>query len=176
MSIVCGGESGASKKNLVLHEKLGSKQGLRRSAKKLHAEGTRKRDQLNREKGSRGTSSLFVCPLQGAGTASLLGFGATPQLFLVQPTQKENSSAAALVAGSEASLRSNFARPQTRPPAALSNNRAVSRQMGATTPYATRRNLLFIPQNRSFLIANYPGGVPCPPSIFSPCCSCLSCC
>ena len=91
-------------------------------------------------------------------------------------TQKENSSVAALVAGSEASLRSNFARPQTRPQAALSNNRAVSRQMGATAPYATRRNLLFIPQNRSFLIANYPGGVPCPPNIFSPCCSCLSCC
>ena len=116
------------------------------------------------------------CPLQDAGTASLLGFGATPQLFLVQPTQKENSSRAALVAGSEASLRSNFARPQTRPQAALSNNRAVSRQMGATTPYAARRNLLFIPQNRSFLIANYPGGVPCPPNAFFPCCSCLSCC
>ncbi len=59
---------------------------------------------------------------------------------------------AALVAGSEASLRSNFARPQTRPQAALSNNRAVSRQMGATTPYATRRNLLFIHQNCSFFI------------------------
>ena len=59
-------------------------------------------------------------PLQGAGTASLLGFGATPQLFLVQPTQKENSSGATLVAGSEASLRSNFARPQTRLQAAFS--------------------------------------------------------
>ncbi len=95
------------------------------------------------------------------------GLGQRPNCF-VQPTQKENSSAAALVAGSEASLRSNFARPQTRPPAALSNNRAVSRQMGATAPYATRRNLLFIHQNRSFLIADYPGGVPCPPSIFPP--------
>ena len=72
------------------------------------------------------------CPLQGAGTASLLGFGATPQLFLVQPTQKENSSGAALVAGSEASLRSNFARPQTRPPISITHNLHIVAPMGAT--------------------------------------------
>ena len=37
-----------------------------------------------------------------------------------------------LVAGSEASLRSNFARPQARPQAALSPTCTLSRQMGAT--------------------------------------------
>ena len=39
---------------------------------------------------------------------------------------------AALVAGSAASLRSNFARPQTRPQPALSTYSTLSRQMGAT--------------------------------------------
>ena len=43
---------------------------------------------------------------------------------------------AALVAGSEASLRSNFARPQTRPQVTLPTLSALSRQMGATDPYA----------------------------------------
>ena len=41
-----------------------------------------------------GTSSLFVCPLQGQGTASLVGFGATPQLFRVKPTQRKKSTKA----------------------------------------------------------------------------------
>ena len=49
-----------------------------------------KRNQAGaQKKGQGGTSSLFVCPLQGAGAAPLLGFGATPQLFLVKPIQKE---------------------------------------------------------------------------------------
>ena len=52
--------------------------------KKQHAEGVWKSDQLNREKGSRGN-----CPLQGRGTASLVGFGATPQLFFGRSIQKE---------------------------------------------------------------------------------------
>ena len=39
---------------------------------------------------------------------------------------------AALVAGSAASLRSNFARPQTRPQAAFPTTCTLSRQMGAT--------------------------------------------
>ena len=39
-----------------------------------------------------GTSSLFISPLQGQGTASLVGFGATPQLFLVKPTQRKKTS------------------------------------------------------------------------------------
>ena len=39
----------------------------------------------SREKGSRGN-----CPLQGQGTASLVGFGATPQPFRGRPAQREN--------------------------------------------------------------------------------------
>ena len=51
------------------------------------------------------------CPLQGAGTASLLGFGATPQLFLVKSIQKEKSTRCR----QRSVPASNFARPQTRP-------------------------------------------------------------
>ena len=40
-------------------------------------------------------------PLQGQGTASLVGFGATPQLFLVKSIQREQPTKGA---GSEASL------------------------------------------------------------------------
>ena len=59
-----------------------------------------------------GTSSLFVCPLQGQGTASLVGFGATPQLFRVKPTQRKKSTRCR----QRSVPASNFARPQTRPP------------------------------------------------------------
>ena len=59
---------------------------------------------------------------------------------------------AALVAGSEASLRSNFARPQTRPQVTLHTLSALSRQMGATDPYAASQNLPFILPNCSLLI------------------------
>ena len=51
------------------------------------------------------------CPLQGAGTASLLGFGATPQLFLVKSIQKEKSTKCR----QRSVPASNFARPQPRP-------------------------------------------------------------
>ena len=44
----------------------GSKQGLRRSTKKQHAEGAGERDQLNREKGSRGDFVPFRLPLAGS--------------------------------------------------------------------------------------------------------------
>ena len=36
-----------------------------------------------------GTSSLFVCPLQGQGTASLVGLVATPQLLVRRPTPRK---------------------------------------------------------------------------------------
>ena len=51
------------------------------------------------------------CPLQGAGTASLLGFGATPQLFRVKSTQRKKSTRCR----QRSVPASNFARPQTRP-------------------------------------------------------------
>ena len=53
-------------------------------------------DQRNRAKGSRGN-----CPLQGQGTASLVGFGATPQLLVGRSTQRKKSTKGA---GSKASL------------------------------------------------------------------------
>ena len=67
------------------------------------------------KRGQGGTSSLFVCPLQGQGTASLVGFGATPQLFRVKPTQRKKSTRRR----QRSVPASNFARPQTRPQAAL---------------------------------------------------------
>ena len=67
-------------------------------------------------------------PLQGQGTASLVGFGATPQLFRVKPTQRKKSTRRR----QRSVPASNFARPQTRPQLALPINSTVSRQMGAT--------------------------------------------
>ena len=52
------------------------------------------------------------CPLQGQGTASLVGVGATPQLFRVKPTQRTKSTRCR----QRSVPASNFARPQTRPP------------------------------------------------------------
>ena len=71
-----------------------------------HAEEVRKSDQLNRAEGSRGDS-----PLQGQGTASLVGFGATPQLFRVKPTQRKKSTRRR----QRSVPASNFALPQERP-------------------------------------------------------------
>ncbi len=75
--------------------------------KKQHAEGVWKSDQLNREKGSRGN-----CPLRSPEAAPLVGFGATPQLFRVKPTQRKKSTRCR----QRSVPASNFARPQTRPP------------------------------------------------------------
>ena len=67
------------------------------------------------ERGQGGTSSLFVCPLQGQGTASLVGFGATPQQFHGRPASKRTQQRRR----QRSVPASNFARPQTRPQAAL---------------------------------------------------------
>ena len=66
-----------------------------------------------------GTSSLFVCPLQGQGTASLVGFGATPQLLVGRSTQRKKSTKGA---GSEVSL-----------PATLRVRRRAPKQVLPTT-------------------------------------------
>ena len=75
-----------------------------------------------------GSQSMGVergfAPSQGQGTASLVGFGATPQLFLVKPTQRKKSTRRR----QRSVPRPNFARPQTRPQAALSSVYAVSRR------------------------------------------------
>ena len=53
------------------------------------------------KRGQGGTSSLFVCPLQCQGTASLVGFGATPPTVPCPTNPKEVANKGA---GSEASL------------------------------------------------------------------------
>ena len=68
----------------------------RGNKKPLHPRGREKRPSRATKKGSRGN-----CPLQGAGTASLLGFGATPQLFHGRPACQTCPTKGA---GSEASL------------------------------------------------------------------------
>ena len=70
-------------------KQLGIREGKGKRAEQ-HAEEVRKSDQLNRAKGVKGgTSSLFVFPLQGQGTASFVGFGATPQLFFGRPIPRK---------------------------------------------------------------------------------------
>ena len=50
------------------------------------------RSTQSREGVKGGTSSLFVYPLQSQGTASLVGFGATPQLFLGRSISRTQST------------------------------------------------------------------------------------
>ena len=77
--------------------------------------------QLNRAKGSRGGLRPFSSAPCGVQRQSLWwGLGQRPNCYTVNPTMLNALNPAALAAGSEASLRSNFARPQTRPQAALS--------------------------------------------------------
>ena len=57
-----------------------------------------------------------------------MGFGATPQLFLVKPTQRKKST----MRRQRSVPASNFALPQERPQAALPTTCTLSRQMGAT--------------------------------------------
>ena len=123
--------------------------------KKQHAEEVWKSDQLNREKGSRGN-----CPLQGQGTASLVGFGATPQLFRVKPTQRKKSTRRR----QRSVPASNFARPQTRPQAAHSTNCAVSRQMGATVLLVGKSKLVFIASREFRLCGGESGALRSPPT------------
>ena len=113
-------------------ESWGSKQGIRRSPKSCTRKEHESATNPIAKRGQGGTSSLFVCPLRSPEAAPLVGLGATPQLFHGRPVMPNALNPAALVAGSAASLRSNFARPQTRPQAALSTYSTLSRQMGAT--------------------------------------------
>ena len=80
------------------------------------------------KRGQGGTSSLFVCPLQGQGTASLVGFGATPQLFRVKPTQRKKSTRRR----QRSVPASNFALPQERPPSCSIHHLHIVAPIGAT--------------------------------------------
>ena len=68
---------------------------------------------------------MGVKPTQSRGGVKggfpLAGLGAAPQLLHRSAYSKGKIKPGSLAAGSEASLRSNFARPQTRPQAALSS-------------------------------------------------------
>ena len=99
----------------VLHGKLGGKQGLRRSTKSCTRKEHESATNSIAQRGQGGTSSLFVCPLQGQGTASLVGFGATPQQFHGRPASKRTQQRRR----QRSVPASNFARPQTRSQAAL---------------------------------------------------------
>nr|DAV78413.1 MAG TPA: hypothetical protein [Caudoviricetes sp.] len=62
---------------------------------------------------SRGRLRLFsFSPLRSPEVAPLVGFGATPQLFLVKPTPREKSTRRR----QRSVPASNFAHPQMRPP------------------------------------------------------------
>ena len=123
--------------------------------KKQHAEGVWKSDQLNREKGSRGN-----CPLRSPEAAPLVGFGATPQLFRVKPTQRKKSTRCR----QRSVPASNFARPQTRPQAADSTNCTVSRQMGATVLLVGKSKLVFIASRGFRLCGGESGALRSPPT------------
>ena len=72
-----------------------------------------KRSTQSRERGSRGGLRPFSsAPCGVKGRSSLLEFGATPQLLLVKPTQKEKSTRCR----QRSVPASNFAHPQMRPP------------------------------------------------------------
>ena len=88
----------------------------------------------SRERGQGGTSSLFVCPLRSPEAAPLVGLGATPNRCTVKPIMLNALNPAALVAGSEAFLRSNFARPQTRPPSRFPHNLHIVAPDGRDRP------------------------------------------
>ena len=53
-------------------------------------------------------------PSQGQGTASLVGFGATPQLFRVKPIQREKSSKVAAAKRPAPKLRASSDAPPSR--------------------------------------------------------------
>ena len=91
------------------------------------------------KRGQGGTSSLFVCPLQGQGTASLVGFGATPQLFRVKPTQRKKSTRRR----QRSVPASNFARPQTRPQAALAPRFREEPKNFAAGKFLSLRRILY---------------------------------
>ena len=99
-------------KKQALHGKfLGSKQGLRRSTKSCTRKEHESATNSIAKRGQGGNS-----PLQGQGTASLVGFGATPQLLVGALNSKEEVNKRRRQRSVPAS---NFARPQTRPQAAL---------------------------------------------------------
>ena len=90
-----------------------------------------------------GSQSMGVergfAPSQGQGTASLVGFGATPQLFRVKPTQRKKSTRRR----QRSVPASNFARPQTRPPSCSFQRLCCVAQMARPNCLSFRHGCLF---------------------------------
>ena len=90
-----------------------------------------------------GSQSMGVergfAPSQGQGTASLVGFGATPQLFRVRPIPRKPPTKV------QAAKRpcSNFARPQTRPPSCSFQRLCCVAQMARPNCLSFRHGCLF---------------------------------
>ena len=130
-----------TEKKRFFTESRGSKQWFRRSAKKLHAEGARKRDQLNREKGSRGkfprAGSRDSVPCGGWGNAPTV------------PRPTSIANALNKGAGSEASLPVTL-RVRRRVPKLLFPQDSV---MNQKTQTAKRR--VPLPARRFAACANY---------------------
>ncbi len=90
-----------------------------------------------------GSQSMGVergfAPSQGQGTASLVGFGATPQLFRVKSTQRKKSTRCR----QRSVPASNFARPQTRPPSCSFQRLCCVAQMARPNCLSFRHGCLF---------------------------------
>ena len=106
-----------------------------------HAEGVRRRSQLNRAEGSRGGLRPVSFPLAGSrGGAPLWGLGQRPNCWsgdhfkgIRQQRRRQRSVPA-----------SNFALPQERPQADLPTTCTLSRQMGATDQQGKRFGFLLL--------------------------------
>ena len=88
----------------------------------------------SRERGQGGTSSRFISPCGVQRRRLWWGLGQRPNCFTgdqyVQRAQQRRRQRSVPA--------SNFARPQTRPQAALYTNSTLSRQMGATDQHGRR--------------------------------------
>ena len=88
----------------------------------------------SRERGQGGTSSRFISPCGVQRRRLWWGLGQRPNCFTgdqyVQRAQQRRRQRSVPA--------SNFARPQTRPQAALLTNSTLSRQMGATDQHGRR--------------------------------------
>ena len=120
------------------------------------------------------TSSLFLFPLRSPEAAPLVGFGATPQLFLVKSIQREKSTKGA---GSEASLPEPFRTRRGAPPL-LTPPLPYWRAIGAPPTFRPKRqtrNTAYTAAFRRFLssrlIPSQSKHTSCrPPSCIRECC------
>ena len=102
------------------------------------------------------TSSLFLFPLRSPEAAPLVGFGATPQLFLVKPTPREKSTRRR----QRSVPASNFAHPQMRPPTRFNCRAKWARPRSTKAILLTiflqlHKNRLMPPNHRDMSLLSY---------------------